>query len=191
MDDCLFWGFVRAIGSGGSHGVNHSHAWLRVASMILCFCVFCAQLALKEVGVSTFVPASSGSWLIIFGTGPNMRLGSVSTTMADLPLFSSSFLKSNDTIVTTTAELVIGCTILVTGCHGERVLDAFAFHLPARFLLNAIVAHNGLVSSLVPPSSGSQSILDGSLAPPLAVGFAMKPAHASMSRSTFSVLSLP
>jgi hypothetical protein len=57
----------------------------------------------------------------------------------------------------------------------------FVFHLP-RVLLNAAdVAHNGLVSSL-PPSSGSQSILERSRAPPLPrpIGFAMKPAYASI-----------
>jgi hypothetical protein len=108
--------------------------------------------------------------------------------MADLPLFSSSFVQSNDTIVTTTVELVSVCMILVTGCHGKRVLATFAFHLP-RVSLNAVVCSQWPCFFSSSSSSGSQSILERSRAPPLPrpIGFAMKPACASMSRSTFSV----
>jgi hypothetical protein len=56
-------------------------------------------------------------------------------TMTLFLLFSSSFVQSNDTIVTTTVELVSVCMILVTGCHGKRFLATFVFHLPRVLLL--------------------------------------------------------
>jgi hypothetical protein len=41
LNDCFFQAFVCTIGSGRSRGVNPSHTWLDVTSMILCFYVFC------------------------------------------------------------------------------------------------------------------------------------------------------
>ena len=63
--------------------------------------------------------AIGAALLTIFGARPEVRLGSVSTTTVDPPLFSSSFVNSNDTIVTTTIELVIDRIVSMIGCQGK------------------------------------------------------------------------
>jgi hypothetical protein len=71
------------------------------------------------------------AFTIIFGAGPEMRLGSIWRIYPSSLLLSSN--PMTPSIVTTTVEL-----ILVTGCHGKRFLATFVFHLP-RVVLNAVV----------------------------------------------------